>query len=204
MPDPEASSEVVILDHLPEEHVDAALGILFDAFSNKFRHGLNNADDFVRLFRHDVRRQHCYTAFVDGRLMGIVTISTGKPNPREFYHVSDRRLFTTFNPYRTLRILFNLFLLNESLPADEFQVESIAVSGDARGLGIGGKLMQAAEDQARGEGYPLLVLGVLGINTGAVRLYERLGYRITKTTRGFWVWLATASDDVHRMEKPLT
>ena len=204
MPVPKASGEVVILDHLPEQHVDSALGILFDAFSNKFRHGLRNTDEFACLFRHDVRRQHCYTALVDGRLMGIVTISTGKPNPREFYRVSDRRLFTTFNPYRTMRILFNLFLLNESLPADEFHVESIAVSRDARGLGIGGKLMQAAEDRARDEGYPLLVLGVLGINTGAIRLYQRLGYRITKTTRGFWVWLATASDDVHRMEKPLT
>ena len=204
MPDHETTGEVVILDHLPEEHVDSALRILFEAFSNKFRHGVRNADEFTRLFRHDIRRQHCYTALVDGRLMGIVTISTGKPNPREFYHVSDRRLFTTFNPYRTLRILFNLFLLHESLPANEFQVESIAVSGEARGLGIGGKLMQAAEDRARDEGYLVLVLGVLGVNTGAIRLYERLGYRITKTTRGFWVWLATASDDVHRMEKPLT
>ena len=199
---PEAPN-VQILDHLPERYVNDALGILFDAFQNKFRHGFRDAGDMIRLFRRDLRREHCYTAIVDGRLLGIVTYSTGKPNPREFYDVSDWRLFSTFSPVRTVRVLFNLFLLHETVPPDEFLVESIAVSSEARGLGLGTKLMNAAEDRARSEGYPLMALGVLGINLNAIRLYERLGYRITGTTRGFWVWLATTSDAVHRMGKPL-
>ena len=37
-----------------------------------------------------------------------------------------------------------------------------------------------------------------------IHLYERLGYKITQTNRGFWVWLATTSDAVRRMEKRLT
>ncbi len=198
-----SNHEARLLDHLPEGHTDDALAILFHAFQNKFRHGFRREQDFVRLFCRGVRRRHCNTAFADGRLAGIVTYSTGGAQPREFYHVSGWRLFTTFSPLTTLRVLFNLMLLQETAPAGEFRVESIAVHADARGLGIGAQLMDAAEARARAEGYALSTLDVLSINAGAIRLYERLGYTITGTQRGFWVWLATTSDAVHRMEKPL-
>ena len=46
-------------------------------------------------------------------------------------------------------------------------------------------------------------LGVIGGNEGAIRLYERLGYRTTRTWRGFLVRLASGSAEVRRMEKPV-
>ena len=114
-----------------------------------------------------------------------------------------RRLLATFWPLKTLRVLFNFLLLNESPLRNAFYVESIAVDADIRGLGIGGKLMAEAEARARELGLPLLALDVIGDNHGAIRLYERLGYRIVKTTRGFLVKYVTGSDEVHRMEKRL-
>ncbi len=48
-----------------------------------------------------------------------------------------------------------------------------------------------------------MALGVLGDNDGAIRLYERFGYRTTRIHRGFWVKFATGSPEVWRMEKPL-
>ena len=199
----ESDGEIALLDHLPEAHVDAALGILFDAFAKKFRHGFRDAGDFRRLFRRDVRREYCYTAVRGDQLLGIVTYSTRAPAHREFYQVGLRRLLTTFTPVRTLRVLFNLWLLNESVARQEFLIESIAVSPAARGLGVGTRLMLAAEARARDEDYQRLALDVIGINDGAIRLYERLGYRIVKTTSGFWVRLATDQQTVHRMQKPL-
>ena len=100
-------------------------------------------------------------------------------------------------------MLFNLWLLNESVARQEFLIESIAVSPAARGLGVGTRLMLAAEARARDEDYQRLALDVIGINDGAIRLYERLGYRIVKATSGFWVRLATDQQTVHRMQKPL-
>ncbi len=199
----EHPSAVRILDHLPAEHVDEALTILFEAFRRKFRHGFRDADDFSALFRRDIQRQHCFTAVIDDRLLGIATISSSRP-PREFYRAGLWHLLTTFNPIRTLRVWFNLFLLSGSAPLDQLMVESIAVSPDARGLGVGTKLMNACEELARSESYPTISLDVIGENVGAIKLYERLGYTIVRTTSGFWVRLATEQETVHRMQMPLS
>ncbi|QDZ20458.1 N-acetyltransferase domain-containing protein [Chloropicon primus] len=59
----------------------------------------------------------------------------------------------------------------------ETYVEEISVSAGARGLGIGTKLLQWAEDTARKAGSNHMTLGVLNGNP-AQRLYERVGYRV--------------------------
>jgi GNAT superfamily N-acetyltransferase len=45
-----------------------------------------------------------------------------------------------------------------------------------RGKGIGRALIAACEDWAKGEGFPLVMIGVLSGNTGAARLYRKSGY----------------------------
>jgi ribosomal protein S18 acetylase RimI-like enzyme len=55
-------------------------------------------------------------------------------------------------------------------------VSIIAVAGNAAGHGIGKKLMEAAEDWAREQGYPSLLLDVFASNETARRFYERTGF----------------------------
>ena len=193
-----SAAEIEIRDGLAPEYEDAALRILHAAFAWKLRIGLDGPEDMIRLFAGQVDRSACWTAIVDGRLAGILTRQSGG---EEFYQLSARRMLATFWPLKTIRVLVNLFLLNESPPPDAFYIESIAVDADIRGLGIGGKLMAEAETRARELGLPLLALDVIGDNHGAIRLYERLGYQIVKTTRGFLVKYLTGSNEVHRMEK---
>ena len=195
-----SAAEVEIREGLEAEQEAAALRILHAAFAYKLRIGLDGPEDMVRLFAGKVDRSACWTAVVDGRIAGILTRQSGG---EEFYKISARRLLASFWPLKTLRVLFNFFLLNESPPRDALYVESIAVDAEIRGLGIGGKLMAEAEGRARELGLPLLALDVIGDNHGAIRLYERLGYEIVKTTRGFLVKFVTGSDEVHRMEKRL-
>lgn len=52
----------------------------------------------------------------------------------------------------------------------------IAVAEEAAGQGIGRLLMQAAEDWARAQGYPSLLLDVFASNVGARRFYECAGF----------------------------
>lgn len=193
-----SAAEIEIRDGLAPEHEEAALRVLHAAFAWKLRIGLDGPEDMIRLFAGQVDRSACWTAIVDGRLAGILTRQSGG---EEFYQLSARRMLATFWPLKTIRVLVNLFLLNESPPPDAFYIESIAVDADIRGLGIGGKLMAEAETRARELGLPLLALDVIGDNHGAIRLYERLGYQIVKTTRGFLVKYLTGSNEVHRMEK---
>jgi ribosomal protein S18 acetylase RimI-like enzyme len=57
------------------------------------------------------------------------------------------------------------------------ELESLAVAGHARGQGTGTRLMDAARDLLRAQGVGYWSVGVVAANAGALRLYERNGFR---------------------------
>ena len=57
------------------------------------------------------------------------------------------------------------------------QLESLAVAGHARGQGTGTRLIDAARDLLRAQGAGYWLVGVVAANAGALRLYERNGFR---------------------------
>ena len=66
-----------------------------------------------------------------------------------------------------------------SIPANDhvLHLEALAVSPHARRSGIGSLLVEAAIDEARRRGARKLGLRALSTNSGAIRLYERHGFR---------------------------
>lgn len=56
------------------------------------------------------------------------------------------------------------------------QIQGLAVAGEARGRGVGRRLIRAALDEARRRGARRVTLRVLGHNTPARRLYEAEGF----------------------------
>jgi ribosomal protein S18 acetylase RimI-like enzyme len=61
---------------------------------------------------------------------------------------------------------------------NSWYVCGVALFPEHRGRGIGTELMATAEAQARERGFDTLSLVAFAENRGAVRLYQRLGYRI--------------------------
>lgn len=57
------------------------------------------------------------------------------------------------------------------------EIKRMWVHGDWRGSGLGGALLKRLEDVAAAEAYREVVLDTHGSLTGAIRLYERAGYR---------------------------
>ena len=196
------TAEVQIVEGVDREYVDDALCITYDAFAKKFRIGFRNADDFIRLFRDSVDPENCLFAIVDGELSGVLAFQmTG----HEFYQLNLRTAFENFSPFRAGLVIFNLILLafEDAVGADEFHIDLVAVGPSSRGMGIGTALMLKAEEKAESTGKHAMSLGVIAENEGAIRLYERLGYRTTRTWRGFLVRLAARSEEVRRMEKSI-
>ncbi|WP_329339958.1 GNAT family N-acetyltransferase [Streptomyces sp. NBC_00663] len=58
------------------------------------------------------------------------------------------------------------------------QIQGLAVSEEARGLGVGRALIRAVIEEARRRGARRLTLRVLGHNTPARRLYESEGFAV--------------------------
>jgi len=76
--------------------------------------------------------------------------------------------------------------LQHKCKENECYVEQVGVDGNARGLGVGTLLMNWAEEQTKNKFGPnpnndaFLSLEVVRCNTGAIRVYERLGYKIVQ------------------------
>jgi ribosomal protein S18 acetylase RimI-like enzyme len=83
--------------------------------------------------------------------------------------------------------------------SDAARLYSIAVGHEARGRGLGEALLAAAERAARANGCRRLRLEVRQDNAGAIRLYERLGYRCFGAYPGFY----EDGADAWRYEKSL-
>lgn len=65
-------------------------------------------------------------------------------------------------------------------PADSYYIAELDVDPRLRGQGIGGALLDFAEDEARRGGYGRMSLSTT-TNNPARRLYERHGYRVVET-----------------------
>ena len=66
------------------------------------------------------------------------------------------------------------------------RLSSIAVAPGRAGLGLGGLLLDAAEDDSRRHGCALLRLEVRADNGPGIRLYERRGYARVATKRDYY------------------
>ena len=193
--------DIRIVDGVADDHIRDALRVAYGAFAKKFRIGFRNADDLIRLFHDSLDRTLCYSAEVDGHLLGFLTFKT---DGRDFFQLNLMFLFARFWPWQAIRILLNLMLLaGRGARIDEFMVDTVAVSEGSRGLGLGTALMERAEAGARDMGKSKMTLQVIGENSGAIRLYERLGYRTVRTQGGLLVRLAARTSEVRTMEKSL-
>lgn len=68
------------------------------------------------------------------------------------------------------------FVALEKLSVGTWFINALAVFAEGQNQGIGSQLLTAAEDQAIAKGFDKMSIQVYAQNTGAVRLYERLGY----------------------------
>lgn len=58
-------------------------------------------------------------------------------------------------------------------------IYDIRMNEDARGQGYGTQTLQALEQHAQSQGVVSISLHVFGHNSGALHLYQRVGYRVT-------------------------
>ncbi len=69
---------------------------------------------------------------------------------------------------------------------DEVQINNVAVHPDFRGKGIGEAAMRLVLKEVREKGATFVTLEVRVSNAAAVRLYEKLGFKILGTRKGYY------------------
>lgn len=178
------NGEGVTIEHgLPHELLDQAVDIFEDAFGSKTRTAVRDLEKRKEFMRRSYVVEHTVIARRDGRLLGMAGLST-----RDGRYAGGL-MGRSWNPrpYRDLLgwagatwAVWGMRLSDHRPKADEIYVDGIAVSPDARGLGIGTRLLEETKDIARELGKQYVRLDVIDRNPRAQELYARLGYGVTK------------------------
>lgn len=176
---------IVVREALPQDAVEIGR-ILWSAFSGKLRAFVGDRPDRGARLLADL--------FLSGGLaLEAARVAVGSDNcPRgvcllRFPHLAYASALPTFRtalrhfgPWRGLWAYAGLCLFDERPRPGTGIIALLAVAPECRGLGFGGILIHAAEAETRRWGLSRLALDVIE-NNPARRLYERHGFRTTRT-----------------------
>lgn len=99
-----------------------------------------------------------------------------------FIHKSKSEFVVVRDPYKIIAYLI-IQIRKNSL---KYRIYSLAIAPEARGTGIGKKLLEYAERLARKNNIKKITLEVSEKNVAAINLYKKKGFQIEKTRAGYY------------------
>jgi ribosomal protein S18 acetylase RimI-like enzyme len=167
--------------------------ILLLSFESKFKKITNlNTDDLksymmdALLFDNQLQDGY-FVATIKNEVVGVVkTTHSNKIKIKNRNKTSFFYLVKKYGLGNVIKLRFSMILLSDSTNKGEYYIEHIAVSERARGHGIGTKLLEKVFDEAnRLDEIDKVTLYVASTNQGAVKLYERIGFKTIKKRKSF-------------------
>ncbi len=165
---------LTILRGLPRDQRRAAAGLYWQAFGGKLGHVLGPDDRALEFLDRVIRADHAIAALDgNGTLVGLAGFKTAQG---AFAGGSFADLRAVYGLVGALWRAALLRLLGRQIDNARFLMDGICVARNARGRGVGSRLVEAICDEARARGYAEVRLDVIDTNFRARALYERLGF----------------------------
>jgi GNAT superfamily N-acetyltransferase len=111
-------------------------------------------------------------------VVGLLDYSTSRVTSRLERITMLARLLGPIGFARALPVVYARLRVDTPVPPDAFFIANVRVDECQRGRGIGAQLMEWADQHARETGRPRMALQTF-TNNPAMRLYERMGFRVT-------------------------
>lgn len=172
-------SNVSIVRGFPASQQQQAAKIYYAAFEHKLSPILGDSTSAIDILKTCMFSDNAFIAVKDGAVLGLVG----------FEHAGHKLVnITALDLIRTHGLLSGLWrtalgwFLSRTPHAGELLLDGIAVHPDARGCGIGTRLLETIFDFAREHNYARIRLEVVDTNPRACQLYERIGFRPMKTS----------------------
>lgn len=189
---------------LNQDEVQTAVEIFQDAFASKFSPIIQDEQVECWLYQTMLNTQEGIYAFSqDGDLLGLLNYRPSSSNfsLKSFYTIRKKLGFK-----RSIKLF--LFILGGATEPtqNEMFLDFIAVSRNARSLGVGSRLLTEFEQIAAKKHVSTIALDVIETNPRAKQLYEQFGYSTSKTVsiKPLHKWLGLNFTYYHHMEKKLT
>jgi ribosomal protein S18 acetylase RimI-like enzyme len=164
---------------LPIELTSSAADLFLKAFGSKFFPILGRGEKTKKLIESSLNTSNCISALENGDLVGILAI---QEKNKSFVDISFSNIKSKYGLIKGLikAVLLSMFIYK---PIDnEFYIECVAVTDSVQGKGIGTRLINELFSQALNKGIKKITLEVANTNAEARSLYERLGFRIEKSS----------------------
>lgn len=156
-----------------------AARLYWEAFGGKLGRVLGPEDRAIRFFQRVIRGDLCFSAISDGG--DLVGIAGYKTPAGSFAGGSWDDLTATYGHWGGRWRGGMLWALGRDLDNERFLIDGICVARAHRSQGVGSRLLAALYQEAAERGYGSIRLDVIQDNFRARALYERQGFRATRT-----------------------
>ena len=162
--------------HFSRLSLFSAPSFLLHLFGHRVRSYLKN---FFRHTRNFFSFEYSYFIEVNGETAGMALLYdyTQKKRNGLLAHLLVLK-YLKFGVFPRLKSLLKSAELLDRIAERESYLGNVAIYPRFRGFGFGSRLLKKAEEEAGKAGNRRMVLHAEINNTKAIRLYERLGYRI--------------------------
>jgi ribosomal protein S18 acetylase RimI-like enzyme len=141
---------VAIQKGLSEELITPAAELFVDTLGEKFVSVLGDEARAVSLLEKNSNLNICFSAVEHGSLLGVLAFETDK---QSFIAPDFKELKTQYGGFNGLLRAGGFALLEHKPKPDEIHIEGIAVAANARGKGVGTKLINNLFTFAKSEGF---------------------------------------------------
>lgn len=168
-----------IEDGLPAVHREAAAHLFWDAFKAKLSLVMKPESRALAYLASNIDPDHAISAVsAGGELLGVAGYKTSKGG---FVGGGLPELCAVYGWIGGVWRGFVLSLLDRPIEARTLQMDGIFVAAEARGQGVGTKLLDAVKQKARDLDCASVRLDVIDTNPRARKLYEREGFVAQET-----------------------
>ncbi len=188
---------------------DDVVNIMLEAFSKKISKFTNlTAAENVSLFKDlgisDFKETNSLlVAELDGQVAGAISlIWHGLKSTTRKSKKNNRYLIKTYGFLNLTKFIIGLLCLDAGSHKGECYVDYIAVAEGFRGRGIGTLLLDAGESFAIKACIDTYSLNVIGSNK-AKELYEKVGFKVTRTSRSILNKWIVGDKTIYKMIKYL-
>lgn len=185
---------------IPTQDVPRAAALYWQAFGGKLHRMMGPDDKALALIERVMSPDHALAARDGDDLLGVVGFKTCDGALVDGDIADFQAIYGPVSG--TVRALV-LSLLDRDVDNTNFLLDGICVAAEARGRGVGTALLTALEGEAIRRGYASMRLDVIDSNPRARALYERLGFRATRTIRTGPLRLIFGFSSSTTMIKPL-
>jgi len=162
---------------IPKGQYRRVARIIYDAFEHKLRFTLGPREKAIAFITSRINDKYLLVALKDGKIIGVAGARTTEGELVEIKLIPWLRAYH----FRALRsLVVALPFLFDQKRKGVFELNYLSVTDEARGHGVGTRIVKEFIKYAKSKGFLSVLLEVVDENVRAKALYKRLGFKTVK------------------------